>query len=352
MDKIAFVLPVPNAKIIGGYKIVYEYANYICGEGYDVTIIYNAHNGENGKNLPEIMVYLLRFLIGKMEPAWFVTDKRIKKIVYKNYDNVLFEGYDVVIATATETAEYVNHSKSKKIYFVQDFEDWGRTKEEVYRTFRYDMKMVTISKWLQKMIADNSGKEVHYIPNGINRNIFKEYYSFEQRQKHSLVMLYHDDYRKGCDIGLRILKRLKAGYADFEAFLFGFPKKQKEWEKWIHYYQKATPEKVCECMNQGRVFLCTSRQEGFGLTGLESIFCGCVLVTTDCYGIREYATEDNSFLCEIDNEEQMYEAVCEAFDNEELCKEKKRACEELVEKFDELEAKKKFLKVIEMVLKK
>lgn len=44
-------------------------------------------------------------------------------------------------------------------------------------------------------------------------------------------------------------------------------------------------------MNHARVFLCTSRQEGFGLTGLESIFCGCVLVTTDCRGIREYASQ-------------------------------------------------------------
>ena len=47
MVKVAFVLPVPNSKIIGGYKVTYEYANFLAEHGLDVTIIYNAHNGDN-----------------------------------------------------------------------------------------------------------------------------------------------------------------------------------------------------------------------------------------------------------------------------------------------------------------
>lgn len=30
MVKIAIALPVPNQKIIGGYKVAYEYANYLA----------------------------------------------------------------------------------------------------------------------------------------------------------------------------------------------------------------------------------------------------------------------------------------------------------------------------------
>ena len=47
MVKIAIALPVPNQKIIGGYKVAYEYANYLAENKLDVSIIYNAHNGEN-----------------------------------------------------------------------------------------------------------------------------------------------------------------------------------------------------------------------------------------------------------------------------------------------------------------
>lgn len=350
MKKIAFVLPVPNMKIIGGYKVVYEYANYICEQGYDVSLIYNSHDGKNSKKIPRCIVYLIRFIVGKFGPKWFPIDRRIHKKVYKNYEQEIFREYDVVIATATETAEYVNKANTKKIYFVQGFENWGRSAEAVYETYGYDMEIITISKWLHKIISNYSKREVHYIPNGINRRIFAEQIAFERRKKYSIAMLYHDDDRKGCDLGIKILNRLKEKYAELEAYLFGFPKRCEKWPEWIHYYHNASPQEVSECINQARVFLCTSRQEGFGLTGLESIFCGCVLVTTDCYGIREYATEKNSFLCMIDAEEQIFDCVCEAFDNEKVCKEKKATCNELIEKFDEIEAKKRFLEVVDLVI--
>ena len=38
---VVFILPMPTNKIVGGYKMVYEYSNYIVNKGLNVCIIYN-----------------------------------------------------------------------------------------------------------------------------------------------------------------------------------------------------------------------------------------------------------------------------------------------------------------------
>ena len=131
MVKVAFALPVPNQKIIGGYKVAYEYANYLDQKGMDVSIVYNAHDGENSKGLPRFVVYFLRWMTGSFGPKWFKLSNKIHRVVVPHFTDKTFSKYDVVIATATETAEYVNKATCKKYYFVQDFEDWGRSKEAV-----------------------------------------------------------------------------------------------------------------------------------------------------------------------------------------------------------------------------
>ena len=346
MVKIAFALPVPNSKIIGGYKVVYEYANYMASKGCNVTLFYNAHNGENSKHLPRSIVFFLRWRIGKFGPKWHKLDKRIDKKVLRNYDKITFDGFDSVIATATETAQFVNKSNASKWYFVQGFENWERSSEEVVESYKLDLKIIAISKWLQKIIEESTRKEVVYIPNGVDKAVFHEIIAYKDRGIHTLSSLYHWDDNKGSDIALRIIYRLKKKYSDFEAYLFGAPPRNKEWPSWIHYIQYAKPDEVCECMNKTRVFLCTSRQEGFGLTGLESIFSGCCLVTTDCLGIREYASENNSYICSVDDEQALFESVCSAFDNSDENKKKREKCKSVIGAFDSDESKDMFYKVV------
>lgn len=346
MVKVAVALPVPNQKIIGGYKVAYEYANFLDQKGMDVSIVYNAHDGENSKGLPCFGVYFLRWMTGIFGPKWFKLSPRIHRVVVPHFTDKTFLKYDVTIATATETAEYVNKAAGRKFYFVQDFEDWGRSREDVLATYQMDMEKITISKWLKSIIDDVSETKAIYIPNGIDRQVFCETKTYEERGDYTLCALFHWDNRKGCDILLRILYRLKKRYPTFEAYLFGTPKRESDWPDWIHYTEKASPKEVSDTMNCARVFLCTSRQEGFGLTGLESLFCGCTLVTTDCYGIREYATQDNAYMCEIDNEEELFESVCRAFENKNECDIKRKNAHAVLHSFDSNESKKKFYEVI------
>lgn len=81
------------------------------------------------------------------------------------------------------------------------------------------MKKITISKWLKEIIDDVSPAEAVYIPNGIDNKVFLETIPYKNRGKHTLCTLFHWDERKGCDVALKIIYKLKEHYPDFEAFL-------------------------------------------------------------------------------------------------------------------------------------
>ena len=72
-----------------------------------------------------------------------------------------------------------------------------------------NMKKITISKWLKEIIDSVSTTEAVYIPNGINNRLFFEKVPYAERGKHTLCTLFHWDDRKGCDVALKIINRLK-----------------------------------------------------------------------------------------------------------------------------------------------
>lgn len=345
--KIAFLLPMPTKKIVGGYKVVYEYANFLVANGNKVTLFYDSKKGKNSRNLPQILVYLIRNYICKKEPQWFNLSNKIEKVNLYRLEKKYFDDFDIVIATAADTAKFVDSlNVDKKIYLIQDFESgWTLSKEELIETYNYDMTLVVVSKWLKDKISRHTKNKIFYIPNGIDRKIFFDKY--KKRNRHSVAMLYHKDFRKGSDIGIKVLYRLKKNYPDLKVHLFGAPKREEDWPSWITYSQFATSSQVAELMNNSNVFLCTSRYEGFGLTGLESLFCGCTLVTTDCGGVREYASNKNALICKVDDILDIVNKVSMAFDNDSIVASLKSEAAKTVEKYDLTNNSIRFKKLID-----
>lgn len=345
--KIAFVLPMPTMKIVGGYKVVYEYANFLVTSGNEVTLFYDSREGKNSRNIPRYIAYLMRNYICKKEPRWFNLYSSVKKVNLYRLEKKYFTDFDVVIATAADTAKFVNSlSVNKKIYLVQDFESgWNLSKEELIKTYNYDMTLVAVSKWLKTKLSKYTKKRIMYIPNGIDRKIFFD--KNKKRSNHSISMLYHNDFRKGSDVGIKVLYRLRKEYPDLKVYLFGVPKRNSRWPEWITYTRFATSKQVAELMNNSKVFLCTSRNEGFGLTGLESLFCGCTLVTTDCGGIREYASEDNALICKVDDIEDIVNKISIAFNDYPLVASLKQENSAIIDKFDLIRNSQKFRELID-----
>ena len=298
--KICFLLPEYKKVPSGGYKMVFEYANRLQKNGYEVSIAFDCRNSVTRKGIPSFLRNIIRKKRTQYHPKWFTLSTSIKKICVldDNFDNYIPDG-NTVVATAVQTAKPVfelPESKGEKVYFIQDFENWGLTKEAVYETYRYGMNNIVISSWLKGIVDLYSVSPSVLIPNGIDLDIFGIDNLIENRNPHSIAMLFHLSEHKGSKYGLAVLEKIKKLYPDVKVQLFGTPKRPDDMPSWIEYTQSATPAQLRNIYNESAVFLCSSVKEGFGLTGAESVACGCALVSTSYDAVYEYADDNHNAL--------------------------------------------------------
>lgn len=318
--KITFCLPQPSKSPVGGYKIVYEYANRLTARGHSVTIVHDSatfsekYIGFLGRNFftNAFKTVMLRIFRNKIK--WFELSENVRVInsVRGINENTVPDG-DIVIATAIETVEPVNNlslQKGNKVCFVQDIENWNFDDEYVNYTYSLPFKYIAISDWIKDRISQFSELEVAVIYNGLDFSKLYVTNDIAKRNLFSVSMLYHIMPHKGSKYGIEALMMLKKDLPELRASMFGTPDRPSELPEWVEYTKCATAEQLLEIYNNSAIFLCPTIDEGFGLTGAESMACGCVLVSTDYRGVQAYAVNGrNSVLCERENAVSLYNAM-------------------------------------------
>lgn len=170
--------------------------------------------------------------------------------------------------------------------------------------------------------------------------------------KLSVAMLYHTNERKNSKMGLKILKTLKEKYPELNADLFGSIPRPEFLPSWINYIEKASEKEVVQIYNRNTFFLCTSSVEGYGLTGLESLFCGCCLISTNCLGVEEYAKNGfNCLLSEPKDEEAMLKNIVIAIENDNLRRQLTKNSKELINNYKLDKSKQLFAELIKEVIR-
>ena len=303
--KITFILPGYPWKPMGGFRVVYEYANHLVNRGHEVTVV---HPRRLPSSLPSTSIYKwLRRKIGYMrnlffEPkvTWQPIDKRVRILFVPDPSPSYIPNADIVFATWWETSELVIKyptEKGKKFYLVQDFAPYLAPKERLENTWREPMKKVCISSWLYNKVLDAgvSSEEVIAIPIGIDHKRFKLLKDIIKRPKR-VLMMYLDSNYKATEDGLKALKICKDNFKDFEVFIFGSSYKLKIFPSWIKYMGNVSEEELVHLYNSSSIFISSSIAEGFALPPAEAMACGCAVVATDSGGIREYAENEKTAL--------------------------------------------------------
>lgn len=321
MKTITFVLPGYSRVPIGGYKMVFEYANYLVKKN-KVNILFLNDNALNKYPVPNIIKRKVIDHFTQIEPNWFKLNKNINKISgrSKNIDKV-FVTSDVVIATAATTANYVNNNfqNSKKFYFIQDFENWEMSSNELFNTYKMNFTDIVVSHWLEDIVKKYSKTIPIYIQNPIDISKYKINTPIEKRDKFTVGMLYHVRPTKGSKYTLAALKEVKKTIPQLNVKVFGATKKPANLPEWMEYYENASQEETINIYNSISTFVNGTIEEGFGLTGLEAMACGATLVSTNYLGVREYAiNEKNALLSSIKNVEELKNNVVRVLKNDNL----------------------------------
>ena len=246
---ICFLLPGLGRKPQGGFKVVYEYANRISEKGWNVGIIYSYP--KEGKGFFNLIKYIYRTVFHRFfklykKNTWFTLDSKIKKFLLPE-NNLKYlpkecKRYDFFCATALETAFLVDSmdfvKKSKKLYLIQDFENWGTTDERVYESYELGLTNIVISDGLKEIVDSHSKTESKLIYNGFDFEYFKLTVPVEKRQKFNISMLYHLDERKRCEDSFKALDIVKKRFPELKVNIFGVPSRPSFLPDWYLYSPK------------------------------------------------------------------------------------------------------------------
>lgn len=321
-----FVLPFSGRKPVGGFKVVYEYANQLVKQGHAVTVTHTAGLylgvNPNDKAWLNLSKYVIFGLLGNYLPdQWFKLNPCVKTRWVPSLHAPFVKSADYVIATSWETAEWLSKlpdKKGKAVYLIQGFEDWHASKDRVLSTWKALSRKIVISKWLLSL-AESHGETACYIPNGLDPTSFGVDLPQEHRNSAKVVMLYSDQDVKGTCYGLSALEKVKAERPELEVTLFGVKSPPPEIIKpWMKFELLPSTSRLRELYNSASIFVSPSLSEGWALPPAEAMQCGCATVLTDIGG-HEYAThKSTSLLSKPKDIRAMTENILELIDNPDL----------------------------------
>ena len=322
---VTFLMPSVQLMPSGGYKIVYEYANRLVGDGFSVNIIMPAWIDFRNYNLKYKLKggynYLRYHIIGKPEVNWFDLDNRVKLFVTTSLNETCIPKSDVIICTGASTAiplsKYQNISDSKKYYFIQGYETWSVGYEMLMETYRLNLKKIVIADWLKEKVQE-VGENAEIAYNGFDFGYFKLSTPIENRNRYTIVMPYNKVKLKGCDIGFKALEIVHSKYPQLKVYLYGVHK-PKSIPSYCSFYYKPKRDQHNLILNDSAIFLGPSYSEGFCLTVAEAMQCGCAPVCTNIGGYTVTCKDGNTALVgEVGNPESLAENIIKLIENDNL----------------------------------
>lgn len=316
---VCFVLPKFTRQPIGGYKMVFEYANRLTISGHRIFILFINDDALKQFKLPAPIRNVLANFLTLIEPRWFVLNENIVKLsnLENGYEKKL-ENIDVCFATGIQTVQPVKKlfPNSKKCYYIQGYEVWNTPARYVHETYSYGFINIVVAEWLKEIVDKHSPSPSILLKNPIDTSIYRMIIPIEDRKEHTIALLYHEESKKGVKYALEAIYRLKNIYTDLTVQMFGMFPKPKGLPEWIQYKRGASQQETVNIYNSSQIFICASVEEGYGLTGLEAMACGAALVSTAYLGVLEYALDGvNALLSPVEEVEPLVENVCKLFND-------------------------------------
>ena len=180
------MLPSYGWRPIGGYRVVYEYANRLAARGHEVAVVHPRRLAAVRNTNPLVRRWGARTRDLLLRPSmwWQPIDPRVRMLYVREPVADEVPDGDVVFATAWQTVEYVRDypaSKGRKHYLVQDFYPWLGSRETLEATWRLPLAKVAVSTWLQELVLAAGGRDVVAIANGVDTARMRLLASVEDR---------------------------------------------------------------------------------------------------------------------------------------------------------------------------
>jgi glycosyltransferase involved in cell wall biosynthesis len=304
---ITFLLPLAGTHPIGGFKVVYEYANFLASRGHRVSVVHPAifridrplsRLGPRDA-LRTVAAYVRHKLLGSYKPtAWFELHPSVRPLWVPSLAAHHIPDSDCVVATAWETAEWAAMyppAKGRKFYLIQHLETWSGAEDRVLATWRLPLEKIVIARWLQRT-AEELGERAHLVHNGLDFTRFTLRNPIEGRDANRILAIHHPLDWKGSADALGAFQLARQQEPSLTLALFGIPPRPPDLPPEIAYHENPPQSAIAELYNQTAIFVSASWTEGFSLPPAEALQCGAAIALTDIEGPASYAFHERTAL--------------------------------------------------------
>ena len=278
----------PHLRIAGGVRAILTYADRLARRGHLVTVVVPAKGPLRAA---------WRMLRGA-GPDWIPGfQPRVRWVAALSAPD-LPDG-DAIVATAWQTAGPVNAAPARcgrKFYLIQHYESLYHGKpEEVDQTYRYPLRKIVISSWLQEIMREKFQSEAELLVTPVDPALFSRVDPGPDDGLVRVLMLHHDYAWKGVADGLEAVQWVKARRPEVRLVGFGV-KRPKRGEAYDEYHENLPQNRLAWLYSRCPIYLCPSWDEGLGMPSMEAMACGAALVTYDNGGSRDYALDGQTAL--------------------------------------------------------
>lgn len=322
MSSIAIVLPGYARGAVGGYKVVYEYANYLVDHGHSVSLIQMlpAHEAPRLSGWRRVRRAIRSRLNRAKRPQWFTLDDRVSVANYDRPVHGAIPRCDVLMATAVETAQLVADVAQERgltgMHFVQHYEDWVLGSDFVDGTWRLPLHKIVIAPWL-KQKADDLDVESVLVPNGIDASSFPVGPPISDRPMQVMALVSPASWKR-TDLIAQVMAIIARTMPEVHLRTFGVAEKPALLPDSVEHIQLPNPAQLRELYQQSRIHICASDNEGWHLPPAEAMSSGAAVVSTDINGVRAYA-DGVALFSPVGDADRLAENVLRLLKDETLC---------------------------------